>query len=243
MPITQLSGLIARRILLNYQLEPAVASRLLPPPFRPKLAQGRAIAGICLIRLERIRPKGVPSFVGISSENAAHRMAVEWIDGSGRLRDGVFVMRRDSDSAINALLGGRFFPGPQHLSLFSVQDWGNSIRIRVDADDFLDPLVELDVETSSSLPHDSSFASLEDASSFFEGGCVGYSLSSDGRSLERLRMDTETWNVTPLKVHGVRSAWFDDPRVFPPAGIRFDHALIMRNIAHSWHVLSTWDRG
>lgn len=240
MPITQLSGLIARRILLNYQVEPSVASRLLPHPFRAKLVQGKAIAGICLIRLERIRPQGVPSFIGISSENSAHRIAVEWSDESGRVREGVFVMRRDSDSAINALLGGRFFPGPQHLSLFSVQDWGNSIRIRVDADDFLEPLVELDVETSRALPHDSVFSSLDDASDFFQAGCVGYSLSQDGRVLERLRMDADDWKVTPLKVHGVRSACFDDPLVFPRESIRFDHALIMRDIAHSWHVLSSW---
>jgi len=33
------------------------------------LVRGSAIAGICLIRLEEIRPKGMPSFVGVSSEN------------------------------------------------------------------------------------------------------------------------------------------------------------------------------
>lgn len=243
MAITTLSGIITRRILLNYQVDPRVAARHLPHPFRPKLVRGHAIAGISLIRLERLRPRGLPSFAGLSSENAAHRIAVEWTDETGRLRRGVFVIRRDSDSAINALLGGTLFPGPQNLSLFSVQDWGNAIRIRVDADDFPDPLVELDAESCAAMPQGSVFDSLEDASAFFEAGCVGYSLSDDARSVEGLRMDTETWKAAPLKVHGVRSAYFDDPELFPPGGIRFDHALIQRDIAHSWHVLPAWKHG
>lgn len=237
MAITTLSGIIARRILLNYQVDPRVAARLLPHPFRPKLVRGSAVAGISLIRLERLRPGGLPSFTGLSSENAAHRVAVEWTDATGRLRTGVFIIRRDSDSAINALLGGTLFPGPQHLSLFSVQDWGNAIRIRVDADDLPDPLVELDVETGAALPHRSVFHSLEDASDFCQSGCVGYSLAEDGRSMEALRMDVDIWKVAPLKVHGVRSACFDDPEIFPAGSIRFDHALIMRDTLHTWHVL------
>jgi hypothetical protein len=72
--------------------------RALPAPFRPKLHRGYAIAGICLIRLERIRPVVFPSFCGISSENAAHRMAVLWDEPSGGSREGVFIPRRDTDS-------------------------------------------------------------------------------------------------------------------------------------------------
>ena len=46
------------------------------------------MAGICLIRLQQIRPWFVPGCcgIGISSENAAHRMAVEW-DESGASQD------------------------------------------------------------------------------------------------------------------------------------------------------------
>lgn len=241
MAITDLTGLIARRILLNYQVEPPIAARILPQPFRPKLVDGKAIAGICLIRLERIRPKGLPSFAGLSSENSAHRIAVEWTDDRGNPREGVFVLRRDSDSALNALLGGRFFPGVHHLSLFSVDDRWDAVRLRVDADDFPDPLVELDVEQGRELPHGSVFPTLGHASGFFEAGCHGYSLSADGRSLEGLALETGGWNVQPLQVFGVRSAFFDDPELFPPAAIRFDHGLIMRNIEHDWRVLPPMD--
>ena len=84
MKIPTLQGIIRRRILVNYRAEPEAIQKILPLRFRPKLHDGRAIAGICLIRLEHIRPKHAPEFVGISSENAAHRIAVLWEDETGK---------------------------------------------------------------------------------------------------------------------------------------------------------------
>lgn len=236
MALNTLVGNISRRILVNYQVDPAIVGALLPQMFRPKLVRGRAIAGICLIRLENLRPKGLPAFTGVSSENSAHRVAVEW-DQDGSTREGVFVLRRDSDSAINALVGGRWFPGVHQLSLFSVDDRGASIRVRVDADDYEDPLLELDVESGDGLPHGSVFDSLETSSDFFAAGCAGYSLSADGGALEGLRLEARNWNVEPLRVFGVRSAFYDNRNTFPAGSIRFDHALIMRNIEHEWQLL------
>jgi len=45
----------------------------------------------CLIRLKDIRPRFFPSFLGISSENAAHRIAVTEPPLAGVLSDQVAV--------------------------------------------------------------------------------------------------------------------------------------------------------
>ena len=97
MNIPTLIGTIRRRILVNFRADPDVIQHFLPQGFRPKLQDGHAVAGICLIRLENIRPKFVPDLVGINSENAAHRIAVEW-DENGDVKEGVFIPRRDTDS-------------------------------------------------------------------------------------------------------------------------------------------------
>ena len=55
------------------------------------------MAGICLIRLRHIRPRVLPWWMGISSENAAHRIAVQW-ESEGQVREGVYVVRRDTSS-------------------------------------------------------------------------------------------------------------------------------------------------
>ena len=135
MRIPALHGVIDRRILVNYRVNPDVLQAVLPPPFHPKLVRGVAIAGICLIRLRGIRPTFVPSWLGISSENAAHRMAVEWQDATGRHREGVYIPRRDTSSRLNSLAGGRLFPGVHHHARFTVHETADRFEIALRSDD------------------------------------------------------------------------------------------------------------
>ena len=78
MKMPAVEGIIERRLLVNYRVAPGALAGILPAPFRPKLVGGYAIAGICLIRLASVRPRGLPAGLGLRSENAAHRIAVEW---------------------------------------------------------------------------------------------------------------------------------------------------------------------
>src|SRR5213592_4372118 len=103
MRIPVIHGVIDRRMLVNYRVCPEALRAILPSPFRPKLVGGWGMAGICLIRLKEIRPRGIPRVLGITSENAAHRIAVEWDSEevprqgpSTSLRTGVYILRRDS---------------------------------------------------------------------------------------------------------------------------------------------------
>src|ERR1044071_6066543 len=130
MKLPRIQGIIRRRILVNFRVEPSVLQRQLPSPFEPKLHNGHAIAGICLIRLEHIRPKSFPETLGVSSENAAHRVAVRWDEG-GETREGVYIPRRDTDSLINHLAGGRVFPGEHQRARFDVSESGDRIALRM----------------------------------------------------------------------------------------------------------------
>ena len=127
MKIPVVRGIIDRRILVNYHIDPRALAPLLPAPFRPKVTQGAGLVGICLIRLKKVRPAFLPPWLGISSENAAHRAAVEW-DDRGAVREGVYVRRRDTNSRLNALVGGRLFPGVHHHARFSVRESAESFR-------------------------------------------------------------------------------------------------------------------
>jgi len=230
MKIPAIEGLIRRRLLLNYRVSPELVEAELPEGFRPKLQGGFAIAGICLIRLEEIRAKGLPKFFGFSSENSAHRIAVEWDGG-----EGVFAPRRDTGSWLSSLAGGRIFPGVHHLSKFDVEDDGREISLRVKADDFESPLVDVEAVESDEFPEGSVFGSLEESSEFFEGGCVGYSSRPNSDLLDGLLLKVPKWEVSALDVKRVASVYFDDRENFPSDGIAFDHGLLMRDIVHEWH--------
>lgn len=66
MKIPTIKGVIDRRVLINYMVDPEIIAKLIPKPFRPQVYKGKAIVGICLIRLKDIRPKGLPAFMGLS---------------------------------------------------------------------------------------------------------------------------------------------------------------------------------
>jgi hypothetical protein len=228
-PVIQ--GVIRRRVLLNYRVDPGVVARLLPSNFRPKLHHGHAIAGICLIRLEEIRPKGLPKMVGLTSENTAHRFAVEW-DAEGQRREGVFVPRRDTDSCLNTLAGGRLFPGVHNKARFDVSDAEGSIAMNVFGDGLL---VEFEAKESQQLMAHSVFSSVQESSEFFEKGCIGYSARPDSCTLDGMVLKIDSWKVSALDLEYVRSSYFDDQSIFPAGCIAFDHALLMRDIPHEWH--------
>lgn len=234
MRLPTIEGLIRRRVLLNYRVNAEVARRNIPKRFRPKLRGGYAVAGICLIRLEAIRPKGLPQFAGLSSENAAHRWAVLWRDEQAEEREGVFIARRDTASEVNHLLGGRVFPGEHNRAAFDVRDEDGVIRLSVHSED---EKISVDLlgRESDALPSSSIFDSLGAASDFFERGSLGYSVTGDPSRLDGLTLEAKEWRVRPLEVEAVRSSFFDDERRFPVGSVEFDHALVMRDVAHEWH--------
>ncbi len=233
MKLPVIQGTIRRRILANFRVEPQVMQRQLPARFRPKLQRGFAVAGICLIRLEHIRPRFVPESVGLNSENAAHRVAVLW-DEDGATREGVFISRRDTNSQLNHLLGGRIFPGEHHQASFSVSESESEIKLSLQSADAT-VVVKLEGNMAQALPATSIFSSLAEASRFFEGGSLGYSVTHDPNRLDGLNLKTRQWQVEPLELSTVYSSYFSDENKFPKSSIEFDHALIMKNVAHEWH--------
>jgi len=233
MKLPVIQGVIRRRILANFRVDPEVMQQQLPARFRPKLQRGYAVAGICLIRLEHIRPRFVPESIGLNSENAAHRVAVLWDEGGVR-REGVFISRRDTNSQLNHLLGGRIFPGEHHQSSFSVAESESDISISLESTDST-VAVQIEGTTAKTLPPDSIFSSLAEASAFFEAGSIGYSVTHDPNRLDGLNLKTEEWQVEPLEVRKVKSSYFSDETKFPPGSVEFDHALLMKNVAHEWH--------
>jgi len=233
MRIPVIKGVIDRRILANFHIDPDVMARILPPPFRPKLANGYAIGGICLIRLRGIRPRFFPIPWGIRSENAAHRIAVEW-DVGGRLQEGVYIPRRDTNSRLNTLAGGTIFPGVHHYATFTVEESDDYFSVALKSDDG-DTSVLVSGKITDHLPDLSTFPSVAAASEFFELGSLGYSRTQTDGRYHGLELRCKSWRVEPLEVDSVQSSYFDDESRFPRGSIEFDCALLMRDIHHEWH--------
>jgi hypothetical protein len=229
MKIPIIHGHIDRRILINFTAEPTDVEKIIPFPFRPIVYKGKAIVGICLIRLKDVRPKGLPAFAGINSENGAHRIAVEW-DEDGKTKTGVYIPRRDTSLKFNTLVGGRLFPGKHYYAKFNVSEGNGNYHIDFISSDGTETLIDA-VETKT-FSNKSIFETLQEASDFFKSGELGYSPNKN--KYEGLRLKTYNWEVRPLELLNVKSSFFENEKVFPKGSLTFDNALLMTNIEHEW---------
>jgi hypothetical protein len=231
----RLSSVIERRLLVNYRADPRAVAELLPAPLRPQQVGGWAVAGICLLRLGQVRPHGAPGRFGLRSENAAHRIAVEW-DGPRGPETGVYIPRRDSGSAVNVLAGGKLFPGRHHHASFDVHETPRDLHVAYTSRDGATS-VRVDVRLAEQFQGSELFADLYEASAFFRHGSSGYSAGRDGGHLDGMELHTDSWRVQPVEVQVVRSTFFDDEDRFPPGSATLDCALLMRDIPVTWNPL------
>lgn len=230
MKIPTIHGYIDRRILINFTADPKVVEKIIPYPFRPKIYKEKAIVGICLIRLKHIKPKIFPDFIGLNSENGAHRIAVEW-DEDGQIKEGVFIPRRDTSLWLNTLIGGRFFPGKHHLAKFNVIENNENYHIDFTSSD--ETQITLDAKEVKEFNANSIFKTLTNVSDFFEKGAIGY--SPNGNNFDGLKLKAYKWEVKPLEVSNVKSSFFENEAIFPKGSVNFDNALLMTKIEHEWH--------
>ncbi|GAA3376512.1 DUF2071 domain-containing protein [Streptomyces sannanensis] len=227
-----LASVIERRLLVNYRVEPEYAAALLPAPLRPQLVNGWAVAGICLLRLGDTRPRWAPGGTGLRSENAAHRISVEW-DGPEGIETGVYIPRRDSGSRLNVLAGGRVFPGRHGAAVFDVRESPREVRIAYRTKDG-STSVSVAAEATDELRGSELFMDVDAASEFFRQGARGLSPARGGRRLDGMELRTDAWRVEPAEVRSVSSSFFGDPDRFPPGTARLDCALLMRDVPARW---------
>lgn len=216
---------------MNFSVDREIAAAFLPDAFEPQLVEGRAVAGVCLIGLTALRPRGVPRWLGLGSENAAHRFAVVRRETG---EHGVFIPRRDTDSLVATLLGGRAVPGVHHRADFTVASDDDDDAVAFASRDG-HVHVEVSGRVSDRLPVTSIFASVVAASGFFEKDVTGWSATPVAGRYDCLELRTDHWRVDAFDVDHVRSSFFDDITIFPPGTVRYDHALVMRRIPHTWH--------
>jgi hypothetical protein len=231
-----LRGFLDRRILVNYRVDPEFMQKCLPAPFRPKVVNGYGMAGVCLIRMNRIGPRFLPFPLVRSSENGALRFAVEW-EQDGTTYEGVFIPARYTTSRVAALAGTRLFPGRHYMAQFQVEETPDHFRIQLDS-------AQLQLTVSARLATEFSgsqvFASLEDASTFFRNGALGYSEARRAGKFDGVELRIFDWKMSPLTVEQVACDFFDDTRRFPPGTAAFDHALLMRGLNNEFHGLRSF---
>lgn len=186
-----------------------------------------------MIRFKELRPKLVPSWLGLQSENAAHRIAVTW-QQDGEIKEGVYIPRRDTNSWFNKRFGGRVFPGIFHQSQFEGSESKTKIALRIIGAEN-ETNIEFAGQLAKGLPSTSIFANLEEAAQFFALGSTGYSATMSKGHFHGMELYSKDWSISPLAIETAKSCLFDDPNQFPAGTAVLDCALLMRKVKHEWH--------
>jgi hypothetical protein len=240
MMLSRLEGVVERRLLVNYRADPEVVARLLPAPFRPQLVGEFAVIGICMLRLGQLRPPGTPRILGLRSESAAHRIAVEWDTADGT-SNGVYVPRRDTASVVNAAAGGRIFPGQQRRARFRVVESDDRLEVAFVS---VDGAVSVAVTATQAREFQSRlFGDLQAASQFFEHGAIGHSPAGRPSTFDSVELQSDSWRMRPAQVVSATSSFFDDRDRFPPGSVSLDSALLMRDVPVAWKRIDRHETG
>jgi hypothetical protein len=231
----RLATVIVRRLLLNYRADPEIVAAGLPAPFRPRLRRGYAVVGLDLCRTGRTRPVGLPAVVGVTSESASHRIAVEW-PGPDGLRQGYYVPRRDSGSRLSVAVGTRVSPGVHHRASFEVVQAPGRLRVAYATLDE-DAAVDVEVRVGSRLTGSRLFGGLAEASEFFRLESAGYSAGREPDRFDGAGLTPAQWRIDPCDVVRAASSVYDDRDRFPVGSIEPDCALLMRHLPARWTAL------
>ena len=173
----------------------------------------------------------MPASLGVTTENAAHRIAVEWRE-NGLWRSGVYVPRRNTDSRLTEVLGGRVFPGQHQRARFEIEETDERVRVAFTAKGGA-TWVDAEVRRARELPDSKLFADLQTASAFFQSSPTAWSPRRDD-TLEAVSLHTAAWSIEAAEPVRVRSSFFDDDTRFPAGSLTLDSAMLMLDVPVRW---------
>lgn len=78
-------------------------------------------------------------------------------------------------------------------------------------------------------------AGVGSASRFFECAPLGYAATPTQGLFDGIKLETEGWQLSPLRLDEVHLSFFDDPGRFPAGAAVPDSAFLMGGLATTWH--------
>ena len=204
----------------------AVHGRIERRLLRPHVVAVGTVVGCCLLEVAAIRPAGVPHRFGRRLRAAAHRISVEWEDGSGETAIGVYVPVRHTDSRLATVLGGRWFPGVHEPATVDIDErdgllWWSSRPTAVGS--------RLAVRVAARILHDDLPGACDPVGQTCLGAAIGLSPGRGRDALEAARMDPAHRNAVPVVIDDLGSEFIESFASAVPAT-----SYLMRDVEVLW---------
>jgi hypothetical protein len=221
-----LEGVVERRLVVHFRVDVDAARGLLPAGLAPIERAGRAVAGVTLVRLGRVRPRGLKPLGGLGVETMVHWLAARGEDG----RKGLFRLRHDTESRLLAAFGG---PAAAHRARFEVVEDEKRLKVAVrtggGAADFL-----AEVDWAAPFQATASFASLAEAQRFFADLDGGFAAGRGQGWLGVLRLEPPSRQLAAVRLERARARLLEEGASLAAGAVTVDGALGARAEPFEW---------
>lgn len=224
-------------LVLTYAAEPTLVETLIPPGLTLDTYEGHAMLAVAVVQTRRMRPVGVPAWLGQDFVLAGFRVFVRFRDETGRTRRGLRIVRSYTDRR-RMVLGGNLLTHYNYaLCDAAIDHEPHRLRVRMTSGDGrgdLDATAYLGGDDAP-LPHGSIFRNWADARRY--AGPLPYTFD----------VEPQTGRVVVIK--GVRGAWRPRPVAVEVVYNGFTQAPPLHNratLCSAFHVADvdyTWLRG
>lgn len=210
-PVTMV-GTLRRCWLFAFHTPAQDASRYLPAGLELVTRGSFAFWNVVVCRIEAMRPKYTPSFLGVSYWHAAYRLYVRFRPKTGDPIEGLYFLRSDCDNGPMSFLGNYLTDFNFHKARISADERKDSTQIMIDSPDA--PADAKLTAEPPALSRESAFESLEQAAAFLKYKPFGISMTPSGSaSIVKIIRDENAWKSRLAHVDSSHWKFFEGKNV------------------------------
>jgi uncharacterized protein YqjF (DUF2071 family) len=223
-------GMVRRRFLINYPVDPSLLEPFLPPGGQLSRHQGKAWFSDCFVHVSHMRPSIVPSALGLSFRCLIHRTRAVLPFPDGKNREAVLVLDPSIDSRLLGVVGTSMTGVPFKRRPIEFVTDGSAWRIAVR--EGTNVIYEVMIRAASfrtEMPANSPFTSLSEADDFLLGVSYGGSWDREDSTLQVLAETHDPWQAQAGTCDVRRNAFLKRLGIDTP---RADHVITMVDCPH-----------
>lgn len=238
-----MTGRLADCALMSFGT-PADSVRHLVPDGLELMTRGdRAFWNVVTCRVDRMRPKGLPSAVGVTYHHVAYRLLVQAMTARADVVQGLYFVRSDADAPVLGAVGNRATDFKFHAANVTLDATPDRYRAAVTTDDGAgNATFELGTATPAAGPRHpaSAFATHVDADEWLTYRPLGLSVGARPHAgrlrLAEVHRDASAWRETAVQLNRFRSAVFDALGQTAANGLLPERATRVADMDYEWRL-------
>ncbi|HRQ87871.1 MAG TPA: DUF2071 domain-containing protein [Bacteroidia bacterium] len=216
---------------LTYALPVEEIAARLPRGLVPDTYDGHTgFLAVAVVQTRRLRPAGLPEWLGHDFVLVGYRFFVRFTNASGRTLRGLYILRSETDKPRMAVLGNLFTRYRYVRTSVHVAAAGDRLEV-ADPKTGLEIAVDLSDEDPVPLPDTSPFPDWKTARRFCGPMPFTFSIDEDRSRALIVEGRRTHWQPQPVRVLGHRVPWLADAGF---SHARLANAFVVRDVPYHW---------